>query len=308
MPATAIIQFIGIIVFTRQLSSNGSLQAIMPRIPIIPYATSSSSADHTSAMKESHPQIEPHIALIAFPTAAYDDAQSTWKATTLRSDKRLSFVLLNGDNVTFTSPGIATAQSADMALVKKATSAIDSEAVPELPRLTRCCATIGALNPHNPDAIINLPAVAARACAPRDSEGGYARIDTHLRIPVVGNLVISATRLSDRSRRPAIKTLVLRGDAHVIIAHVPTWYLQGDRPFGVDVLHPMAAHYLAYFAMTDGGNGCNSFDCAKAPVTDVCEWMDVRDIVNPPHPAPPPPSPVPNSELVDFQCSNSQYP
>jgi len=105
MPATAILQFIGIIVFTNQLSTDGHLQAIIPRIPgpgVVAGTTESQHAGNMIMVDKAHGTIEEHMAVIVFPTSEYLPA-STWTATHLRRNKNLSYVELDGESVTLTT-------------------------------------------------------------------------------------------------------------------------------------------------------------------------------------------------------------
>jgi len=279
--ATAVLQFIGLVTFSHQWSSDGHLQAETPRVSHLHEAADS--------------QVETHVTIIVFPESSRV-ASSAWELTKLPSSQDYRYVVLDGVRVTF-------AGSAEAARMKSTTSdePTSMEAL-QLPGLKSCFGMTKLKDEFTPTAagvpsgvaaLFDLPAGTAHAGLGRfEGDGGDARsrVDTLVNIDVSGDLVITATDAEHKN-----KTLRLRTDAPVLIANLEKSFLSEETKPSLYTPH----HWLVYLAMGTDGSVPNGFACAHKDVPP-CEASPFREMH--PHQGPA------IAARVDYECSNSQWP
>jgi hypothetical protein len=275
MDATqVVIHFIGIVLFTTQVSNDPGLHAILPEIrhDFNPASSASlqtslstasgsipnSSAAPSTSVPATH--IEPHVALLIFRRDIVMNA-SQWQTSTFPPTAGLSqygYVQLTGEHIAF---------------IANAPNTIPAELPPNMPRLS--CATPAALTngyqrPYSQAAaVVYIPEGTLSPCQARRTASG--RIDTRLTLNTPGTLTIVAVKSG------GMKTLVLNtsNNPTIYLANVPPLRLSGTRtaPSG-------QPHYLAYYSMIDRNQPgrCLAQPPSAANVSDCDEKLVFRTV------------------------------
>jgi hypothetical protein len=289
---TAILQFIGIVLFTRELSDDNHLQAIMPRI------TASAAHEHAAApptkKAESVPaDVEAHTAFIAFPHASYLDNKG-WAPSALAVIPGYDYVRLDGEQIEFVSEKKIAPKRKGPNLTQQSQPAEELG----LPHLKKCCSAMSTLKKQfqGPDfsgaaAVFDVRTGKASGCR-ASAAAPRGRVDTQLTLENDGSVTI-------RARKGKVtKEIRLRGDAQVYVANLPMSSLQVRNSRS-----PSAPHYEAYYAMADGGTRCENFQCALDATMPACKaklparlqpGMGIK--------------PKSGPDSIDYECSNSQWP
>lgn len=257
-----VIHFIGLVLFSTQVSNDPGLHAILPTIthdfnpssilnpPTQVAAAPSSSASPSAAPASFATHIEPHVALLVFrEDIVVNDSQ--WyaspivsrfpEATELASYK---YVQLTGEHVTF---------------IVNAPNNLAAGLPANMPRLPTC-GTTGELTssyqwPYSQAAaVVDIPEGTLSVCKKAELAG---RIDTRLMLNTTGTLTVVATKSG------IVKTLVLNttNNPTIYLANVPPPRGEGLAPAGV-----RSGHYLAYYRMI----GKETSTCAGPPRPDAC--------------------------------------
>ncbi|HWW62299.1 MAG TPA: hypothetical protein VN181_13085 [Thermoanaerobaculia bacterium] len=309
--AKAVVQLIGIVMVSRDLSPDHHLQALMPRIsaPAPPMASpvklARTSIKKGDPVAEVPAHVEEHAAFIAFPARDYLSSKG-WPPAGLETVNGYLFVRLDGERVSFTAE--VDAKPVDDAMLNQTAriSVPIADASPArasrlgLPHLQPCCnqaALKGGFQP--PDfpaavAVVDLPTGVAKGCWAK-AKGVSGRVDTSITIENGGVLLITATK--DKQQ----KQIRLDGNSKPIVANLPLDVIGLPRSGG------LVNHYVAYYDMIDTTAACpTTTDCplASERPEDDCRLTAVR--------------PMGGKEEVDplvtilarvgFECSNTQWP
>lgn len=303
--ATALIHFIGIVVFSRELSPDHHLQALMPRI-------SGSGPIVRRAAVGTHPplplvSVESHTAFIAFATCDYVSSTG-WAPAGMETVPGQLFVRLDGERITII-PSIGPARSTDVNSRRQplpSTFEAGNSNELLLPHLQKtCCPAMTKLKPdfQPPDfrgaaAVFDIPYGNASACGANAPGVQWSRIDTRVTIDNDGYLTISAKKDNKT------KEIRLRGGAQVYVANLPSDFLEP----GVHTHIASAPHFMAYFQMSESPNSCSNW---TVPVVKPCATPSLwrEGIQGTPPPVPPGTSTsILEFARVDFECSNSLWP
>lgn len=334
--AEVIIHFIGLVLFSSEVTNDPGLHAILPGIhhtvanPTLRHEhrmhtvstsprTKVSSTTSTSLSGDSA-NIEPHMALLIFPSGIRDQTKSDWMAAPLPSVipalAGYEYVPLEGEHITFIAdaPGNGAAQMpANM---------------PKLPRANR-----GALKPEyqwpyaRAAAVVDIPEGTLEMCKPPETVAS-GRIDTQLILQTTGKLTIVAVKAG------AVKTLVIdtSRSPRIYVANVPPPRLQGA-PTTVSDLHLRDPHHYAYFRMIgenppSGKRGIPVVETGAPPVC-ACRQEPAFHVTgpgsgsDPTNPAsterrlmasrqeikePPQPPSLLGVVVANAECSNTQWP
>ena len=230
-PTTAIIQFIGIVLFSAAVPDDPGLHAIIPRIGHV-----HKSEFHNLPPEEApenlasvgKQEVENHISVIM-----YRDEDKLYNVGGWRADGDLAngwkYLALNGERIRFISDG----------------SNGDTTVPPvELPRVgvSSSCSLTGAPVSLNEEflppyrgaiAVVDIPEGKLSACATA------GRRDTRLLLDTNGVLVITATKKFEEP-----KALMLKGNAVVFVANIPPYAMIKATDLKVG-----AEHWTAYNAM-----------------------------------------------------------
>jgi hypothetical protein len=203
---SAVVHIVGIVLLTYSVSPDKRLQAIAPRLD----GGSAHYERRKDAAHHNGPDIEKHIALIAFRTE--DHVQGgNWTPQPLTSISGYSYVALNGDQVELID-GLLGPRT-----VPQTAPPIDG-----LPRLSTCCGA-GDLRPEfkppftGAVAVLDFPLRTTSpptTCAARingQDPNGEARIDTRVSVDNAGVLKV----------RAGSRELLLDGNAELYFAHLP---------------------------------------------------------------------------------------
>lgn len=268
MDATqVVIHFIGIVLFSTQVSNDPGLHAILPAIPhAAPEPPILKHRHHPAVAMALEPSpdaapagpstVESHVALLIFRhDVVANDSQ--WQTSAVVSRFPLATALASYKYVELTGEHIA--------FIVDAPSNPPAVLPPNMPRFS--CPTILGLEsgyqwPYSmAAAAVDIPAGILSVC--HTSSG---RIDTQLTLNATGTLTIVAAKSG------VVKTLVLR------TTHNPTIYLTNIPPWrvkGIAAATTGASHFQAYFEMIDRirFSSCSGFPrvAEGAPPVLACE-------------------------------------
>jgi hypothetical protein len=275
---TAIIQFIGIVLFSAQVPNDPGIHAILPRIGHVHTLPA-----HLATVPDD--AVENHVAVILYRKEDRLHNVGGWRADGFLKNG-WEYVLLDGERVQFLTDG--------------------ENGKPEIPSLLprpdggRSCLS-GASAPHLRPAytapyeaaagVIDMPSGRLDAC-----ESSSSRIDTRLAIKTGGVLVIAAKKRGERA-----KTISLDEDAVVYVANVPPKFLLDDYDAP---RYDGLPHWDAYNAMLDPSCGHLRPEPVK-PDLQGCDGTALTDAYKTARKNPPSKT-MPN--MVDSECSNSQWP
>lgn len=286
---TAIIQFIGIVLFSSSIPNDPGVHAILPRI----------GSDHgmhismgdTKLPRESDPsQVEDHVAVVIYRNEDLLSDSGRWK-TTGRLDNGWRYVELDGEHVEF----LTNQRNGEPRIPAELPRPVPSESCLQVAgKPATLKDEFQGPNYKGAVAVFDIPFGTLDTCAavtPSEAE----RIDTALLLRTKGVVVVAAKKTTEL----AAKTLTLDGDAVVFVANVPPHYLLKGVPSPES---QGAAHWEAYNAMLDT-------QCPGRPepprVTKPCNlsaistaWKIASDRKTAPEVI----------RIVDSGCSNTQWP
>ena len=290
MDTTAIIQFIGIVLFSSAIPNDPGVHAILPRIDAGTHATHNVNAGDTHQPAEEPPAgVEDHVAVILYRDEDVIERGKNWKRTgVLRNN--WNFVELDGEQVQFLTNG----RNEEPKIPRDIPRAV----APSSRCLLAARAPVGFKDEFQgptykgAEAVVDIPAGILSACA-ADTRTEANRIDTTLLMKTEGVLVITGKKATEARA----KTITLAGDAVVYVANVPPHFLF------TGVAEPPAGepHWEAYTAMLDT-------PCKDAPeggnVTSVCDLSAISTAWKIAQAKPP----STGLKILDSSCSNTQWP
>lgn len=276
MDTTAIIQFIGIVLFSSQIPGDPGAHAIMPRI-----GSTSTSISFVSGVEE-------HKAVILYRDDDLLEKSTAWRARPAPNNG-WQYVELDGERVQFFSDADNPVPAVPALLPRVGAGICTSFAVaPTLaPEFLPSTSYKGAV------AVFDFREGILDAC---ESQG--PRADTRLFLTTRDVLIISAKKAGERP-----KTITLDQDAVVFVVNVPLDYLSNNpQTVHHDTGHP---HWAAYNDMLGGTCTARPKE-SETPLTSC----DVRNAFttaayeearrNPPSKG--------LGLIHDPQCANSQWP
>lgn len=323
--ATAVLQFVGLILFSHELSPDRALIGLAPRIsghashhgaPPPAMAKTIARREKSETRPEVVDTVEEHAAFIAFPARDYLSSKG-WPPSGLETANGYLFVRLDGEHVTFRSEGrfgtVSSTAEVDLLGRKSSHERLDRDAM-GLPHLQPCCKGAKLKKEFQaPDypgavAVFHLPSLKVKGCNAnsKDVNVNASRVDSRTAIDNNGVLVIAATRKGQE------KTMRVNGNATIIVAHMPMDVITGKRGGGGN-----ARHYQAYYDMIEEGSCSPDYrTCAQssAPRDSCFDRSIVREgtivlaggeIVRPEVEEE---LPWWASARTDFECSNTQWP
>ena len=288
-PTTAIVQFIGIVLFSASVPGDPGLHAIMPRIGHV-----HQSELHTLPPPEAPENltrigsfgVENHIGAIIYRSSDRLYENGGWKSDGVL-DNGWNFLVLNGERVRFLTNG----------------GNGEPQVPADLPRTgaaRSCQVNPQSLNAdflppyHGAVGVIDIPEGQLTSCMTTTINTSKRR-DTRLAIETNGVLVITATKKFEQP-----KALVLKGNAVVFVANIPPYALVKDTDLKIG-----EDHWIAYNAMLT--ESCSSppkvdemFLQATVPACDSESLGEsyIRAKKEPPL----------ELAMIDSGCSNSQWP
>jgi hypothetical protein len=253
-------------------------------------------------------RVEDHVAVLIFETSSYINSPN-WPRTVLpkkvANEPEYSYVLLDGDRVTFVTSGGNNPPATTANL--------------SLPHLTQVCPATAKLRPDyvppysGVAAVFNIPEGVLESCRSTANEPPYGRrVDTKVTLETSGVFIISASTMK------MTKELRLRPDAagrvRVAVANVPAKFLFGTytpTPTGqVDGV----PHVHAYYAMVGNGSACSMtltqwFDAHPELVLGDCAASTrFAGHLGKPVPVELVPPSLQSPAAFNFECSNTQWP
>jgi len=283
-PATAIIQFIGIVLFSASIPGDPGLHAVMPRIGhvhkseyhVLPKHDSDKNLAEVGLQK-----IENHVSVIMYRTADRLYKTGPWKGDGALANG-WNYLELNGERVRFLSNGANKTPMQPPAGLPRIGASSSCQIIQQSKTLNA-----DYLPPYRGAvAVVDIPEGTLAAC---DSS---ARRDTRLMVETNGVLVITATKKFEQP-----KALVLKGDAVVFVANIPPYALIHNTDLTMG-----DPHWMAYNAMLDG-------PCGTAPQSDkdlliaACDPTQLGESYQRAQKDPPI-----DLRAIDSGCSNSQWP
>lgn len=269
---TVILQFIGLCTFSNQVEP-GKRMVIMPRPTswrhhLLQHEESRPIAQISRPGKGPSrgyvplvpvepimiPEVEPHVALIAFPSGMWDPLSSTWKATALASLAGYDYVALDGERVTLRSIGVAPPET--------------TELPQQLPSLQKCCQTMGSgLNAafrapgySGASAVIDIPRGSLSSCMVKkiynsrdlNAEPVFisGRIDTHLTLPTNGKRLLIHGTKNGVSKTLQLDLTRAPGAGNIMFINAPArWVLKNDH--STKTAPGELSHSFAFYDMGD---------------------------------------------------------
>jgi len=282
---TAIIQFIGIVLFSAQVPNDPGVHAILPRIGHVHTIHSNNTTAGPAEEQESFiDDVESHVAAILYRKTDRLDIPGAWRADgTLKNDWQ--YVLLDGEHVQFLSNGRNGQPTIPVTLPRAGIAeSCNLIAAPTLrsPFQAPYRGTIG---------VIDIPAGTLDACETPSTN----RVDTRLFIDTDGVLVIAATKPGNRA-----KTISLDADAVVYVANVPPGYVLT----GEELIGGGEPHWDAYNDMLD--QPCSVRPQPEKP--EGVEYCDVSQLTEAYKAARKAPPSKDFPQMIDSECSNTQWP
>jgi hypothetical protein len=276
-----VIHFIGICLFSTQPPNQPGVHVILPRIvaqsanptdriarndfqevrtPAKPAAAPSALTQVPTILHPTGPDVEPHIAFIAFPTTSVM-SEVGWHAVPLpqANPEGLSYIELRGEHVRFhtlngLNDPVPTGVSLPLPKVRNSCNATS---------LTPAFQPNGNAGYTGASGVIEIVDGKLSACSATvtDTTSGQPvvsnRVDTQLTMTFNGAIVI---RTTDGS-----KVLVLSGATPIYVANVPV-------PWPATFTHASNSlpHYLAYYRMTNNPNpsSCPALGAPTGKVPD----------------------------------------
>lgn len=290
MDTTAIIQFIGIVLFSSAIPNDPGVHAILPRIDSGMHAEHTVNAGTAQQPAEEQPMgVEDHVAVILYRDEDVISQSKSWKRTGVLKNN-WNFVELDGEQVQF----ITNRRNDEPKIPRDIPRAVS----PASRCLMAATAPVGFRNEfqaptyRGAEAVVDIPAGILSACA-ADSRTEANRIDTTLVMKTDGVLVITGKKTTEARA----KTITLAGDAVVYVANVPPHFLFT----GVAEQAPGEPHWEAYTAMLDT-------PCKDAPeganVSRICDLSAISTAWKLAQAKPPSTS----LKILDSSCSNTQWP
>jgi hypothetical protein len=291
MDTTAIIQFIGIVLFSAAIPQDPGVHAILPRIEAQTHAEHYvNPGDAKQDAQMSAMGVQEHVAVILYRDEDVISRGKGWRRTgSLKNG--WEFVELDGEQVQF------------LTNTENAQPTIPGDIPRAVMPTSRCL--LSSIKPvgfkdefQGPDykgavAVVDIPSGKLSACAARTRDESN-RVDTTLLLNTDGVLFIAAKKSADAKA----KTLALDGDAIVYVANVPPHYLFtgiAEPPTG-------EAHSEAYRAMLDT-------PCHDGPESGtaaaICDLSAINTAWKVAQAKPPSPDLL---KIIDAGCSNTQWP
>lgn len=290
MNSTAIIQFIGLVLFSNAVQTDPGVHAILPRVDHMAMHDTLSPGDGKNQKNENPVGVERHAAVILYRT---DDLISTtrgWKRGADSLKNGWDYVELDGEELQF----VSTARNEDPEIPRDLPRAItpNSRCLLASAQPVQLTQAFQAPNYKGAVGVIDIPFGVLKACNAR-SRTDNNRTDTTLLLQTNGTLVI----IGKKPEEARGKTITLAGDAIVYVANVPPHYLFtgiAEPPVG-------EPHFMAYTAMLDT-------PCTDPPqnlqATQMCDlsaintaWKIAQN--NPPST---------KWQIFDSSCTNTQWP
>lgn len=285
---TAIIQFIGIVLFSAQIPDDPGVHAILPRIGHV-----HKSDLHNMPKLEAKQTGDEHLSASGienhFTVIMYRDADRLYKTGGWRSDGTLangwSYLALDGERVQFLTHG-DNGRSEIPASLPRTGSACGTQAAPAILRSEFLPPYKGAA------AVIDIPEGRLSSCQ-TNTLNVASRLDTRLLLDTRGVLVITAVK-----KYAAPKALTLKGDAVVFVANIPPYTLINDTDLTIG-----EPHWTAYNAML-------AKPCSARPDVDPdtlfahCDTSSLGDSYYRATRKEPPIT----FKMIDSGCSNTQWP
>lgn len=306
MPATAVVQFIGLILLSTKLYSghDQTLRAMIPRIPgPQTYNNINMRRFRDAEWAMSDTGVERHVAFIAFLRSDYDATASNWKTAKLPHTDELPpgqylYVRLDGEQIHFITSSKTEADhdgsSVSAAPIVTAQSFIDIEL--DMKHLQYCCIEQRLRTEYTGPQFRLAAGVFdlsnGSACVKKGpGDVGHERRDTIVSFKNDGQLIIETAK----HRR-----LVLRGTAVITVGNMPADFV-GDARNGNSV-----PHNDAWLAIVDPKTKTCTLkpDCDENVHGRSCSTSDQEQTASIlPH--------IDGHRLghrMDEQCSNTQWP
>jgi hypothetical protein len=249
-PTTAIVQFIGIVLFSAQVPGDPGLHAIMPRIGHVHKSEFHQLPDpdaETNMTRIGSAGVENHVSVIMYRDEDRLYPNGGWKSDGTLANK-WSYVALNGERIRFLANGTNGKAGVPAGLPRIGASS-SCGVTAEAPSLSE-----DFLPPYRGAiGVVDIPEGTLSSC---ESSG---RIDSRLRLETNGVLVITATKKYEDP-----KALVLKGNAVVFVANIPPYALLRNTDLTIGEPHWMA--YNAMLAQT----------CAARPHLDEKDFAQVK--------------------------------
>lgn len=296
--ATSIVQLIGIITMTTSLSNDGHFQAVAPKIPAVKLSTlhpEDVTARANGAIHYASDDVEPHTVLIVFRACDYVSSQG-WPPMALEKEPGFLYVQLDGERIEIVPEGKESMPTVQQKALR--TPVVRPRLnIRYVQHLQDSCPTMTDVNGafKEPDfngaaTVVDLPIVGTvDACRGNPNSTVTSRIDTRVKIPNNGHIVIHA-------KRPTEKRIVLAGNTKIYVAHIPTSYITGKTPQGTFSL----SHFHAYYSMTMN-HDCRPTGDVTLPDPNVPEACDASPLAMRG-------SGLSSVAFLDVQCSTSQWP
>ncbi len=291
---TAIIQFIGIVLFSAQVPNDPGLHAIIPRIghvhkqqiEVLPKLDTQSQQNQAALTTMVAPSgVENHFAAIIYRDADRVDKAGGWQYDgTLANGWR--YVELDGDQVQFLTNG-ANEDAQIPANLPRTGGSLSCNNDPQTLKSEYQPPYVGAAG------VIDIPVGRLSTCE-TNTKTVTARLDTRLHLDTRGVLVIAAMKGT------TTKTMVLKGDAVVFVANIPPYTLKYEVNYEIG-----QPHWLAY-------NNMLTESCGEKPAVDsamleepivYCDRNSLGESYYRARKLPPL-----KFQMVDSECSNTQWP
>jgi len=233
---SVLIEFVGLVMLTTQTTP---VQALLPRVPMSQRIQADVKAKLLVAKKEI-PNVPNHVAIIAFPTDAYDEqASQDWTPTTLGKARNYSKVVLDGEHLVFETP-----------LAKNPTP-VDREkfAIPRLKDASELTEYFQAsLNYVGAAGVVDIPSGVLTQC-----NGIGTRIDALLTLAAKDTVIIHTL---DYKKKLVLKAAKLNEDRRIYVANVPADYANTPTVTGQTLNQfDHDDHWHVFYWMTTNPNG-----------------------------------------------------
>ena len=282
-PTSAVIQFIGIILFSASIPNDPGVHAILPRIGHV-HQIQAPGSPPSSEQESFVDGVEDHVAVIMYRREDRLSLVGGWRADGMLQNG-WEYVRLDGEHVQFLSNGKNGTPQIPASLPRAGGAPSCNNVRPPALRPEFQAPYRGAIG------VFDLRAGRMDACE-TDTVRVDQRVDTRFIVDTEGVLVIAATKPGTRA-----KFIALDEDAVVYVANVPPdFVLWGFEPARVG-----EPHWAAYNDMLDTS-------CAAKPerpdiVLEACDLSKLSEAYVQSRRYPPI-----KFRLINSECSNAQNP
>lgn len=278
----AIIQFIGLCLFTDSRGAAGGVTVLLPKS-----APTRTGGKATTALR-----VEEHSSAVLFRDEDLQEP-TLWETKEYRPDPSYQYACIGDTSVTFQTGTRLKSRTLERTNFR-------------LPHLKPCCNLMSKRFPSVKEAVavVRINEGVLNTCVVNATEDEpVERTDTWLSLPTSGSLRITATPRAGGGRR----TLVLKPNANVFVSNLPSHMVMQDHDHADHAEHAGTVtlysgdvpHYEAYYNLLQHDKDCTrQRGFSDRPILGLCPLQAPKMHYNT----------ITTTEAVSSECSNTTWP